>query len=64
MTSPLARRVRSEATPEELSARQRHVALRAYREAGVVAIRLDDPRLDDWERQTVRNLAAKLYGVA
>lgn len=63
MRSSLASRTASEATPAELTARQQLAAIRAIREANILMFRLDDPRLDDFERQVGRNIAAKLYGV-
>lgn len=35
----------------------------AFRDQGIVVARLDDHRLTEWDRQYLRNIAGKLYGV-
>ena len=34
----------------------------AFKEQGVVVAKIDDPRLDTFERQFLTNVGAKLYG--
>jgi hypothetical protein len=34
----------------------------AFKEQGVVVAKIDDPRLDTFERQFLRNIGGKLYG--
>lgn len=34
----------------------------AFRDQGIVVAKIDDHRLNEWERQFLRNIAGKLYG--
>ena len=34
----------------------------AFRDQGIVVAKLDDYRLNEWERQFLRNIGGKLYG--
>jgi hypothetical protein len=33
-----------------------------YRDQGIVVVKLDDQRLNDFERQFLKNIGGKLYG--
>lgn len=33
-----------------------------YRDQGIVVVRIDDPRLTDWDRQFLKNVGERLYG--
>lgn len=35
-----------------------------FHDRGVVVAKIDDPRLNEWERQFLKNVGAKLYGSA
>lgn len=52
-------RAPSSFTPEQIDARVK-VAQAEAAAMGVLLVRADDHRLDDWERQFVRNLMTKL----
>lgn len=39
------------------------VARDGWRQTGIAAINVADPRLDDFERRMVTNIANRLYGV-
>lgn len=56
-------RAPSSYTPEQMEARAKMAQVEAA-SIGVLLVRLDDPRLDDWERQFCRNLTEKLVGTA
>ena len=34
----------------------------AFKDQGIVVAKLDDYRLNEWERQFLRNIGGKLYG--
>ena len=38
------------------------VAREGWKETGIAVLNVEDPRLDDWERQAVMNMANRLYG--
>lgn len=33
-----------------------------YHDQGIVVARIDDPRLNEWDRQFLKNIGGKLYG--
>ena len=35
---------------------------RGYRDQGIIVAKISDPRLDDFDRQYLKNLGEKLYG--
>lgn len=35
---------------------------RAFEDQGIVVAKVDDPRLNDWDRQFLKNIGNRLYG--
>jgi hypothetical protein len=33
-----------------------------FRDQGILVVKVDDPKLNDWERQFLRNIGAKIHG--
>lgn len=61
MTGPVP--LRSQLTRYHADRRDpERVAREGWRETGIAAINVADPRLDEWERQAVTNIANRLYG--
>ncbi|MEM8937129.1 MAG: hypothetical protein AAGC77_12040 [Pseudomonadota bacterium] len=61
MNSPMP--VRSQLTRFHTSRRDPETVRReGWREIQIFAVNADDPRLDDFERQFIKNLGSRLYG--
>lgn len=61
MTGPVP--IRSQLTRFHADRRDpERVAREGWREFGIAAINVADPRLDAFERQTVTNIANRIYG--